>query len=382
MRNRILICSAVLFLGCQAAQAQFGKIKGKIDSITAKYKDIEITDQEEIQLGTNISERIRAKFGVVQDPEIHKYVTLVGMALVKKSSRPNLPYHFIVLDTDGVNAFAAPGGFVHITRGALSLMKNEAELAGVLGHELVHITERHTIKAVQKNKAFQMAAGQTSLSANPDLMRRVQDEMFKIVFAGFGRSDELESDEKGLAVAANTGYEASGLKQFLTALKERNAGSEIKQGLFASHPEMDERLQKIDSIIKQNNWSGGAVNPERLAKYVKYKPVPLAEIAVVQEGAAGLAGGGKEGEDKDKDKKKEDDQQEPKKKSRFSLSKLKNPLGGGEEKTQSAEVTGSGGSRGVDKERMAKGGSNPAVVAVTITDQELQAFKKEGKLKA
>lgn len=93
---------------------------------------------------------------------------------------------------------------------------------------------------------------------------------------------------------------------------------------------------------------------------------------------AGLAGGGKEGEEKKKD----DEQQEQKKKSRFSLAKLKSPLGGGEEKTQSAEVTGSGGSRGVDKERLAKGGSNPAFVAVTVTDQEIQAFIKEGGLKS
>jgi predicted Zn-dependent protease len=378
MRNRVWIVSVALLFSCQAAQAQFGRLKGKIDSMAAKYKDLEISDQEEIQLGENISERIRAKFGVVQDPEIHKYVTLVGMVLAKKSSRPDLPYHFIVLDTDGVNAFAAPGGFVHITRGALALMKNEAELAGVLGHELIHITEKHAIRAIQKNKAFQMAANQQSLSSNPELLRRVQDELFKVVFAGFGRADELESDEKGLTLATDTGYEAAGLKQFLEALKARNAGSEIKQGLFASHPEMDERLQKIDALIRQHNWNGGAVDQERLAKYVKYKPVPLAEIAVVQEGASGLTGGGKEGEEKKKD----EGQQEPKKKSRFSLAKLKNPLGGGEEKTQSAEVTGSGGSRGVDRERMAKGGPNPALVAVKVTDQEIQAFKKEGNLKA
>jgi predicted Zn-dependent protease len=378
MLNRVLMISVVLLFGCQAAEAQFGRLKGKIDSLTSKYKDLEISDQEEVQLGANISERIRAKFGVVQDPEIHKYVTLVGTVLAKKSSRPDLPYQFIVLDTDGVNAFAAPGGFVHVTRGALSLMKNEAELAGVLGHELIHITERHAIRAIQKNKAFQMAANQQSLSANPELLRRVQDELFKVVFAGFGRSDELESDERGLTTAAGVGYDATGLKQFLAALKERNAGSEIKQGLFASHPEMDERLQKIDALIRQHNWTGGAVDQERFARHVKYKPVPLADIAVVQEGASGLAGGGKEGEEKKKD----DEQQEPKKKSRFSLARIKNPLGSGEEKTQSAEVTGSGGSRGVDRERMAKGGPNPALVAVKVTEQEIQAFRKEGGLKA
>ncbi len=379
MRRTVLIFIGVLLPACQAAPVQFPRgIRDKINTVTAKYKDVEITGEEEVKLGADISERIRARFGVVQDPEVHKYVTLVGTVLARKSSRPNLPYQFIVLDTDGVNAFAAPGGFVHITRGALAMTRNEAELAGVLAHELAHITERHTIRAIQKGKLVQMGANERSVSANPELFRRLADEAYKVVFAGFGRADELDADEHGVTVSAGTGYDAQGLKQFLTGLKERNAGSEIKQGLFASHPEMDERLQKIDSLIQRSGWSGGAVDQERLAKYIKYKPVPLAEIAAVQEGAAGLAGGGKEG-----DEKKEDDKKAPeqKKKSRFSLARIKDPLGAQEDQTQSASVTGSGGSRGVDKERMAKGGPNPALVPVTVTSQEIQSFLKEGGLK-
>jgi len=383
MRSRILIFVALLIFGLQASWAQFPRgIRDKIGSVAQKYKDLDISDQEEIQLGANVSERIRARFGVVQDPETHRYVTLVGMVLARKSSRPNIPYQFIILDTDAVNAFAAPGGFVHITRGALAMMKNEAELGGVLGHELIHITEKHTIRAIQKNKALQMAAGQQSLTSNAELTRRVQDEMFKVVFAGFGRSDELESDEKGLALAASAGYDATGLQRFLGALRERNSGSDTKQGLFASHPEMSERLEKLEAMIKKAGFAGGAVNTERLATFVRYKPVPLTQIAAVQDGSSGLTGGNEsEDKDKDKDKKKEGDQPEQKKKSRFSLGSVKNSLGGGSDKTQSAEVTGSGGSRGVDREQSAKGGSNPALVAVTVTEPEIQTFKKEGGLR-
>jgi beta-barrel assembly-enhancing protease len=388
MHHRRSIGYIVVFLACQVALAQFpSSIKSQIDKadkIAAKFKDVEITDEEEIRLGEDISSRIRAKYGVVQDPAVHKYVALVGTVIAKKSSRSNLPFHFIVLDTDGVNAFAAPGGFVHITRGALSLLKSEAELGGVLGHEIAHVTERHTIRAIQKGKVVQMAANEKSVSSNPELFRRLSDECYKIVFAGFGRADELDADDHGLIFSANSGYNPWGLGLFLTRLKERNAGSDVKQGLFASHPEMDERLQKLSNIIKSNNWTGGATLAERLSNNVKYAPVELANIVVAGEGAAGLAGGSKEddGKKKEDEKKKEGQDDDKKKKSRFSLSKLSNPLGSGEQTKQSAEVTGSGGSRGVDKERMAKGGSNPAAVAVSLTDKDLEEFKKEGQLKA
>ena len=96
---------------------------------------------------------MRARYGVVQDAAVHRYVTLVGTLLAKTSTRPNLPFKFIVLDTDGVNAFAAPGGFIHITRGALALMASEAELAGVLAHEIIHVTEKHTIQRHPEEQA-------------------------------------------------------------------------------------------------------------------------------------------------------------------------------------------------------------------------------------
>src|ERR1051325_6697479 len=107
-------------------------------------RDLAMTDAEEQQLGQNVSQKVRERYGVVQDAAVHKYVSLVGLALAQGSTRPALPWTFIVLDTDGVNAFAAPGGYVHITRGALALIKSESELAGVLAHEMIHVTEKHT----------------------------------------------------------------------------------------------------------------------------------------------------------------------------------------------------------------------------------------------
>ena len=121
-----------------------------------QFDDMNITEEEEIKLGSDVSAKIRQRFGVVQDAAVHKYVTLVGTMLTEQTTRPKLPWTFIVLDTDGVNAFAAPGGFVHITRGALALIKSEAELAGVLGHEIAHVAQKHTVNAIRKSKGVQI----------------------------------------------------------------------------------------------------------------------------------------------------------------------------------------------------------------------------------
>src|SRR5687767_7182001 len=157
-----------------AMEDQLGQI-GKGISLAKKandLRDLQVTEEEEKQLGAEVSERIRARYGVVQNQAVHRYISLVGTILAQGSTRPNLPWTFVVLDTDGVNAFAAPGGYVHITRGALALIKNEAELAGVLGHEIIHVTEKHTVRAIQKNQAVQMGAAET-LSGSAALMDRV-----------------------------------------------------------------------------------------------------------------------------------------------------------------------------------------------------------------
>ena len=109
---------------------------------------------------------MRSEFGVVQDAALTKYVSLVGNVLAKASSRPDLKWEFIVLDTDGVNAFAAPGGLVHITKGALGLIKTESELAGVLGHEIAHITKKHTVNSIKRSKVTKMGTDEVGGHTN------------------------------------------------------------------------------------------------------------------------------------------------------------------------------------------------------------------------
>lgn len=235
------------------------------------------------------------------------------------------------------------------------------------GPEVAHVTQQHTIRAIQKGKVVQMAAKDRTASSNPELFRRLTDEAYKIVFAGFGRADELDADAHGIGFAAGSGYAAGGLGAFLATLKVRNGSSNERQGLFASHPEMDERMQKLAAMAQSLSAEAGATLAERYSGNVKFQPVGLAEIATVEWGAAGLAGAPAK--------------EEPKKKERFSLASLKNPTSTTEPSAQSAAVTGSGGSRGVDKERLAKGGPNPASVTVTLTEAEIHDFRTAGHLK-
>jgi predicted Zn-dependent protease len=390
MRRSILILVvAFSFLAVQSAQAQLKGLGGAIgrasdsakkvtDKADEKKKQVDkvtsefdLTEADEISVGQQLSAKICAKYGVVQDPQIHKYVGLIGAVLAKKSSRSTLPWTFIVLDTDGVNAFAAPGGFIHISRGALALMQTEAEVAGVLGHEMSHVTRKHTIKAIQKGKLLQFGESKTSLKDDPQLFQKAVDLMFDAMFAGFGREDELDADHEGVPLTAQAGYAPFALSQFLRTLDQRNKDSDQKQGLFASHPEIAERLKKIDEEAAKDKSGALATLAARFTANVKYKPVPISALAVNDTGqpaAAAPAAAEKKPEEK---------------KSRFSISSItsKNPLGGGSDK-QSASVTGSAGYRGLDRERAAKGGDNPKPVPVMLTAAEIAAFISEGKLTA
>jgi hypothetical protein len=214
-----------------------------------------------------------------------------------------------------------------------------------------------------------------TLKGNKELFGKLVDKATDVVMAGFGRGEELESDSKGVVLANKVGYDPNGLAAFLVTLRDRNKDSDQKQGLFASHPEMKERLDKLAKIVKDEKLASTATVEARYTKNVTYTPVPLAEVTTVTTGASGLAGGSAKPEEKEKQEAKTE---EPKKKKGFGLAGLVGPGGGSEKK--SAEVTGSGASRGVDKERSAKGGSNPAPVAVKVTAADITAFKKEGQL--
>jgi predicted Zn-dependent protease len=367
----IIIALGIVALADPAA-AQLGGLLNKAQKGQKKVEQAEdqlVIDQgEEEAIGADVSARIRERFGVVQDRAVHTYVSEVGLLLAHESTRPGLPWKFIVLDTDGVNAFASPGGFVHITKGALALIRNEAELAGVLGHEITHVTEKHTLNAIQKSKAVQFGAERAGGSKRA-IISAVTNRAYEMVIENsFDRGDEREADAKGVRLAARLGYAPAGLGEFLARLADRNKNQQERNGLFASHPET---RQRIDSIrAEASGLKGGqALVAARYTGAIKYEPTDITDVPQASAGSAGLAGGSSKSTTAPKEEKAAE---QPKKKG-FGLGALKKTVA---PESQSAQVSASGGARGVGPDRNAKGGPNPSPVTVTVTAAELEAFRK------
>ncbi len=361
---------SLVFLGLWTpAYAQIGGLSGilnKAQKVEKKLDDLNVTDEEEAKIGRDVSARIRERFGVVQDPAVTKYVTLVGTLLARSSERPGLAWTFIVLDTDGVNAFASPGGIVHITRGALGLIHNESELAGVLGHEITHVAHKHTVNAIRKSRAVQLGAKETMSDRGP-LLDKVANQAYKIVLENaFDRGDELDADKGGIALAAKLGYAPSSLADFLARLDERNRDVPERNGLFASHPDTQERIAKVRAMAGSRS---GATVEARYKANVSYRTTPVTQIATIVDGASGLTGSTRPAAD-GKDKQGEDTK---KKKKGFGLGSLGASVA---PESQSAQVSASGGARGVGPDRAARGGPNPNIVAVNVTESELREFQK------
>ena len=274
MRTRIL---ALLLLGATgAAYAQLGDILRKIDpsKVTktvkvAREASRDFTEGEEADIGRVVSARILSTYPLAKDDKLQQYVTLVGNTVAAYSSRPTLEWHFAAIDTPIINAFSTPGGFIFITTGALQAMKNEAELAGVLGHEIAHATQKHILKEIKRSNV--MAAGlelaqETSAGAtwlNDDRARQIGQLAYdKLFTTGLSRGDEAEADRVGFQLADAAGYRASELLNFLADLEKLEDSTALKQ-LTATHPRPAERIAALKPLAHDR----GEVLAERWASY-------------------------------------------------------------------------------------------------------------------
>src|SRR5262249_4739603 len=297
------------------------------------------------------------RFGVVQDAKVTKYVTLVGSALAAASERPNLDWKFIVLDTDAVNAFAAPGGFIHVTRGLLGFCKNEAELAGVMGHEITHVTAKHAVHFIEHSNQISIGADAASSKEGygAEVLSQIAQKLGHFVFDNqYDQGQEDQADEIGVQLANKLGYNPRGLQDVLKRLDARNSGRNDKNGWFSSHPATKDRINNVEKIVTKNKLAGTATVEARYKENVPYEAKPVTEIAMDTSGASGLASGEKKTDDTDT---KKDDKGGKK---GFGLSSV---TGGGKQ-AQSNQQVASAGARGVGvPDRDAKGGSNPGLVA-------------------
>lgn len=218
-----------------------------------------LSEDQEIDLGRANDPQIRTQFGVYDDPKLQAYVQRVGEELAAKSHRPGLVYRFTVLDSADVNAFALPGGYIYITRGILAYLNSEAEMAAVLGHEIGHVTARHSVRQYSKATAGNIAA---SIFLRSQVAANLYNLLGSALLQGYGRENELESDRLGAEYLARSGYEPKAMIEVVGVLKNqeefekeraKTEGREPRNyhGVFASHPSADKRLQEVVQQAEQ-----------------------------------------------------------------------------------------------------------------------------------
>jgi predicted Zn-dependent protease len=187
--------------------------------VTGKKELSFLSEAEELAMGQQADAEIRREMGVYPDQELQRYVQDIGMRLAQQSHRPSLPWTFTVVDSPAINAFAVPGGFVYITRGILPYLGDEAELAGVLGHEIGHVTARHVNQ--QYSRQAMGGIGLMVLSIFVPQTAPFQDVSsmgLGVLFLKYSRDDELESDRLGMEYESALGYDPSSVPRFLSTL--------------------------------------------------------------------------------------------------------------------------------------------------------------------
>jgi predicted Zn-dependent protease len=214
-----------------------------------------MSEAQEIQIGKEMDVEVRRQMGVYEDAGLQRYVQQIGLRLAAASERPNLPWHFAVVDVPAVNAFALPGGYIYLTRGILPFLDNEAQLAGVLGHEIGHVTARHS--AQQYTQATSAGIGLTLLSIFVPEARSFQglaETALGVLFLKHGRDDEMQADQLGVQYTAKTGWDPGGVAGMLNTLARLDEASGSRKGVpnwLSTHPAPADRVQDIQGAIKQ-----------------------------------------------------------------------------------------------------------------------------------
>jgi predicted Zn-dependent protease len=227
---------------------------------------------KEREIGRAVAAVVAGRWHVVNNPALTDYVNLVGTVVAQQSPRyGELPFRFAVLDTDEINAFATPGGYVFVTRGALDLMDSEAELAGVLGHEVAHVDQKHVLEQVRKGNMITGAASEADL--NGPVLDRAIEQLTSLIFKGVGREAELESDSLGMLYATAAGYRPDGLLTFVRKLQQNDTNprrSGVLAEMKATHPEPAARVAALERQAQEEHLDPGSgqLLADRYRRYV------------------------------------------------------------------------------------------------------------------
>lgn len=209
----------------------------------------EIDEKEEIELGGDVAARLLGAAPLVPNAALQTYVNRVGRWLASQTERPDLPWRFAVLDAPQVNAFATPGGYIFVTGGLVARMTTEAELAGVLAHEIVHVLRKHHLQAIQKGALANVAGNVVALAMqdrNSELRNRLVAFGTELYVRGLDKADELEADRLGVVIAARGGYDPWGLPVVLQTLQAINPEDSAVALMFKTHPAPSERLDALE----------------------------------------------------------------------------------------------------------------------------------------
>jgi beta-barrel assembly-enhancing protease len=235
------------------------KTKKKTPSLTELADLVKGTStEEEIAIGQEIAGRLLGAARLVQDEHLQRYVNQVGTWLSLHSGRDDLNWYFGVLDSEDINAFAAPGGFIFLTKGLYRKLNNEAELAGVLGHEIGHVVKQHHLTIIKKSQAIDM--GSTLFSQKLGKMKNEQAGQAvksligsgaEILARGLDKEAEYEADRIGVVVATRAGYDAYGLPMVLQEIGHASLNDSSVALLFKTHPHPDARLSTLGDSMGQ-----------------------------------------------------------------------------------------------------------------------------------
>jgi len=254
----------------------FGIKKNKVDLFKKGVGVVQALEpiglEEEITLGEAVAVEAFSRFGgEYPNQDWTRYINLVGRTVAEVSDRPTLNYHFAILNSQDQNAFAAPGGYIFITVGLLKTLKNEAELAGVLAHEVAHVTKQHMLETIRRG-ALMGSVSELTLTAmkkDPAMFSSVIDEMTELLFTkGLDKDKEFEADVVGVTYAYQAGYHPEGLRDYLQTLAKEAGHVESK--FFTTHPSTTLRITKIDTLLKDfSDIKNLPFLTERFHQYVK-----------------------------------------------------------------------------------------------------------------
>jgi predicted Zn-dependent protease len=265
---------ALLFLAsCSAVQqgadilAQAGQISESDKQAIVKTSEAvrstfaDITEEEEYYIGRGVAALVLSQYPVYENESLTDYINTLGQAIVYSSDRPEIyaGYHFLVLDTDEVNAMSAPGGFIFITKGLLRRCRNEEMLAAILAHEIGHVSARHGLQSIKKSRlvdAFRVIGQEAARRYGPEELAQLTeifegalgDVVETLVVRGYDRKFEYEADGLAVKFGVATGYSPQGLVDFLQTMVGDSSAVSAK-GWFKTHPSAEDRIQKATAQI-------------------------------------------------------------------------------------------------------------------------------------